>query len=114
MITLQQNHSTGTFGAFKAQVQKEKSYFPYLFAVAAIIILAASYYFFFNQGISLSLKSPVLEIAKPLTDLEMKVMKLPNFSFEVTESDFYKSLKIYGALPVVADSLGRNNPFIPY
>lgn len=113
MITIQ-NHSPGTFGTFKAQVQKEKSYFPYLFAVAAIVILAAGYYFFFNQGISLSLKSPALEIAMPLTDLDLKVMKLPNFSFNVIESDFYKSLKIYGALPVVADSLGRINPFIPY
>lgn len=113
MITLQ-NHSPGTFGTFKAQVQKEKSYFPYLFAVVAIVILVAGYYFFFTRGVNLSLKSPVLEIAIPLTDLEMKVMNAPNFSFDVIESDFYKSLKVYGALPVVADSLGRVNPFIPY
>lgn len=113
MITIQ-NHSPGTFGTFKAQVQKEKSYFPYLFAVATIIILAVGYYFFVNQGVNLSLKSPVLEMAKPLTDLDLKVMKLPGFSFDVIESDFYKSLRVYGALPVVADSLGRINPFIPY
>ncbi|MEK7087444.1 MAG: hypothetical protein AAB958_01945 [Patescibacteria group bacterium] len=113
MITIQ-NYSPETFGTFKAQAPKEKSYLPYLFAIAAIFILAAGYYFFFNQGVSISLKSPVLETAMPLTDLEMKVMKLPNFSFNAIESDFYKSLKVYGALPVVADSLGRVNPFIPY
>lgn len=113
MITIQ-NHSLETFGNFKAQVPKEKSYFLYLFAAVAIVILAAGYYVFFTQGVNLSLKSPVLETAMPLTDLDLKVSKLPNFSFDVTQSDFYKSLKVYGAVPVVADSLGRTNPFIPY
>lgn len=113
MITVQ-NNPPGTFGIFKTQVSKEKSYFPYLFIIMAIVILAVGYYFFFYQGISLSLKPPALETALPLTALETKVMKLSNFSFDVIDGDFYKSLKIYGAVPVVADSLGRANPFIPY
>lgn len=113
MITVQ-NSPSGTFGNFKPQVPKEKSYIPYLIVIFAILILVAGYYFFFNQGVSLSLKSQVLETAPPLTALEMKVIRLPNFSFSVVDSDFYKSLKVYGSVPVVADSLGRVNPFIPY
>ena len=113
MITVQTPPS-GTFGNFKPQVPKEKSYILYLIVIFAILILAAGYYFFFNQGVSLSLESPILEMAPPLTVLEMKVIGLPNFSFGVIESDFYKSLRVYGSVPVVADSLGRANPFIPY
>ena len=113
MITVQTPPS-GTFGAFRPQAPKEKSYIPYLVAIFAVVILAAGYYFFFNQGVGLSLEKPVLETAPPLTVLEMKVIKLPNFSFGVIDSDFYKSLKVYGSVPVVADSLGRVNPFIPY
>lgn len=113
MITVQTPPS-GTFGAFRPQAPKEKSYIPYLIVIFLILILAAGYYFFFNQGVSLSLKSPILETAPPLTALEMRVIGLPNFSFDVTQGDFYKSLKVYGSVPVVADSLGRTNPFIPY
>ena len=113
MITVP-SPSSGTFGAFRPQGPKERSYFPYLFIVIAIALLVAGYYFFFYRGASLSLETPVLEAAPPLTSLETKVIALPNFSFSVIESEFYKSLTVYGAVPVVADSLGRTNPFIPY
>ena len=43
-----------------------------------------------------------------------KVGKISNLPLQVIDSPFYKSLKIYGALPIIADSLGRTNPFIPY
>ncbi len=113
MITVQTPPS-GTFGSFKPVGPPKKPPIPYLVIVLVIVILAAGYYFFFNQGVSLSLESPVFVAAPPLTSLEAKVIKLPNFSFSVIDSDFYKSLKVYGSLPVVADSLGRTNPFIPY
>lgn len=113
MITVQTPPS-GTFGAFRPQGPKEKSYISYVVALFAVVILVAGYYFFFNQGVSFSLESPTLETAPPLTALDGKIMKLQNFSFGVIESDFYKSLKVYGSVPVVADSLGRTNPFIPY
>ena len=104
-----------TFGSYKAAPRPKKSLPPYLIIIGlAILILAAGYYFFFYQGIGLSLKVSVLSPAPPLTALETKVSQLPNFSFGVLDSSFYKSLKIYGALPITADLLGRTNPFIPY
>lgn len=106
--------SSETFGAFKPQAPKEKSYLPYLVAIVVIVVLGSGYYFFFYKGIGLSLQKPILEAAAPLNDLEMKVIKLQKFPFEVIDSPLYKSLKSYGAVPVVADSLGRLNPFVPY
>ena len=106
---------SGTFGSYKVASRPQKSLMPSLIIIGvAILILAAGYYFFFYQGISLSLGAPVLPSAPPLTSLEIKVSQLPSFSFNIIDSPFYKSLKIYGALPVVADSLGRTNPFVPY
>ena len=113
MITVQTPPS-GTFGNFKPQASQKKSYIPYVVVIFVILILAAGYYFFFDQGMSFSLASQSLETAPPLTALEEKVIRLPNFSFGVIDGDFYKSLRVYGSVPVVADSLGRTNPFIPY
>ena len=106
---------SGTFGSYRAAPRPKKPLSPYLIIIGvAILILAAGYYFFFYQGISLSLEAPALLPAAPLTSLEVKVSQLPGFSFSVIDSPFYKSLKMYGALPIVADSLGRTNPFVPY
>ena len=106
---------SGTFGSYKVAPRPKKPLSPYLIIIGvAILILAAGYYFFFYQGISLSLEAPALLPAAPLTSLEVKVSQLPGFSFSVIDSPFYKSFKIYGALPIVADSLGRTNPFVPY
>lgn len=106
---------SGTFGSYKVSARPKKPLSPYLIIIAvAILILAAGYYFFFYQGIDLSLKAPVFTPAPPLTPLEVKVSQLPNFSLGIIDSPFYKSLKMYGALPIVADSLGRTNPFVPY
>ena len=106
---------SGTFGSYKAAPQPKKSFSPYLIIIGvAILILAAGYYFFFYQGIGLSSEASALSPASALTPLEIKVSQLPSFSFNVIDSSFYKSLKICGVLPVVADSLGRTNPFIPY
>ena len=102
----------GTFGSFKPKAP-QKSYMPYLIGLAIVLILGAGYYFIFYQEINL-FAAPIVSPAPPLTPLEIKVSQLPGFSFEVFDSDFYKSLKVYGAVPVVADSLGRSNPFIPY
>ncbi len=106
----------GTFGSYKVAPQPKKPISPSLIIIGAAIILivAAGYYVFFYQGISLSLEAPALLPAPALTALEIKASQLPSFSFSVIDSPFYKSLKIYGALPIVADSLGRTNPFIPY
>jgi hypothetical protein len=112
MITIPTPPS-GTFGSYKVAPSK-KSIWPYLIVVAVAIVLAASYYFFFYKNISLSLNMPIIAPAPPLTALEAKLIKIPKFSLEVIDGAFYKSLKIYGTLPVVADSLGRDNPFIPY
>jgi len=106
---------SGTFGSYKVGPRPKKPFSPYLIIISiAILILAAGYYFFFYRGISLSLETPVLLPAPALTSLEVKVGQLPSFSFSIVDSPFYKSLKIYGALPVIADSLGRTNPFVPY
>ncbi|MBI2446399.1 MAG: hypothetical protein HYV51_01080 [Parcubacteria group bacterium] len=105
---------SGTFGAFKPQAPQKRSLLPYLVIGAVILILAAGYYFFIYQGIGFSLATPVIPGASPLTSIEIKVAQLPSFQFNVFNSSLYKSLKSYGALPVVADSLGRTNPFIPY
>ncbi len=114
MITIPTPPS-GTFGSYKIATRPKKSLSPYLIIIgAAVLILAAGFYFFYYQGISLSLETPALAPAAPLTSLEVKVSKLPSFSFDVIDSPFYKSLKIYGFLPIVADSLGRTNPFVPY
>ena len=102
----------GTFGPFKPKALK-KSYAPYLIGLAVVLILGAGYYFIFYQGINL-FAATAFPPAPPLSPLEVKVSKLPAFSFEVFDSPFYKSLKVYGSVPVVADSLGRDNPFIPY
>jgi hypothetical protein len=114
MITIPTPPS-GTFGSYKVAPRPKKPLSPYLIIIGvAILILAAGYYFFFYQGIGLSLEAPALLPAPPLTSLEVKVSQLPSFSFSIIDSPFYNSLKIYGALPIVADSLGRTNPFIPY
>ena len=106
---------SGSFGSYKAATRPKKSFLPYLIIIgAAVLILAAGYYFFFYQGVSLSLQAQALSPAPPLTVLEVRVSQLPNFSFDVLDSSFYKSLKIYGALPIAADFLGRANPFVPY
>ncbi|MEK7578222.1 MAG: hypothetical protein AAB456_00670 [Patescibacteria group bacterium] len=107
--------SSGTFGSYKVGPQPKKPILPSLIViVVAMLILAAGYYFFFYRSIGLSLEAPILLPAPPLTSLETKVGQLPSFSFNVIDSSFYKSLKFYGALPIVADSLGRANPFVPY
>jgi len=105
---------SGTFGAFRPPAPQRKSFLPYLVTFAAVLILAAGYYFFIYQGIGFSLTTPVIPGASPLTPIEVKVVQLSRFSFDVFDNPLYKSLKSYGALPVVADSLGRVNPFIPY
>jgi len=105
---------SGTFGAFKPQVPQKKSFLPYLVIGAAILILAAGYYFFFYKEIAFSLTTPIIPGASPLTPIEVKIAQLPRFQFNVFDSPLYRSLKSYGALPVVADSLGRVNPFVPY
>ena len=105
---------SGTFGAFRPQAARKKSPLPYLVIFAAVLILAAGYYFFIYQGIGISLVTPAIPGAAPLTPTEIKVVGLPRFSFDIFDGSLFKSLKSYGALPVVADSLGRINPFIPY
>lgn len=105
---------SGTFGAFRPPAPRRKYALPYLVIGVIILILAAGYYFFIYQGIGFSLVTPVIPGASPLTPIEIKVAQLPRFSFDVFNNPLYKSLKSYGALPVVADSLGRVNPFIPY
>ena len=112
MITIPTPPS-GTFGSYKV-APPQKSAWPYLIIAAIAVVLAAGYYFFFYKNVGLSLESPVIAPAPSLTPLEEKLIKIPKFSLEVVDSAFYKSLKIYGVLPVVADSLGRDNPFIPY
>ena len=112
MITIPTPPS-GTFGSYKVAPPK-KSIWPYLIVVAAVAVLAAGYYFFFYKNINLFLETPGITPAPPLTSLEIKLINMPELSLEVMDSAFYKSLKIYGTLPVVADSLGRTNPFIPY
>ena len=106
--------SLGNFGSYKAAMQPKKTALPYFAAGVAVLLLVAGLYFFFYQGVSFSFKAPVLPPAPPLTPLELKVSALSNLSFNIIDSPFFKSLKVYGALPVVADSLGRTNPFIPY
>lgn len=106
---------SGTFGSYKVAPRPKKPLSPYLIIIGvAILILAAGYYFFFYQGISLFLEAPALLPAPALTSLEVKVSQLPSFSFSIIDSPFYKSLRVYGALPIIADSLGRTNPFVPY
>ncbi len=106
---------SGTFGSYKIATRPKKTLSFYLIIIGvAILILAAGYYFFFYQDIGLFLKTPAFLPAPPLTSLEIKVSQFPSFSFSIIDSPFYKSLKIYGALPIVADSLGRTNPFVPY
>lgn len=115
MVNIPSNLSpSGTFGAFKPIAPQRKSFLPYLVIGAVILILAAGYYFFIYRGIGISFVTPVITEAVPLTPVETKVNQLSRFQFNIFDSPFYKSLKSYGALPVVADSLGRINPFIPY
>jgi hypothetical protein len=114
MVTIPQPPS-GTFGSYKVGPRPKKPLSPYLIIIGvAILILAAGYYFFFYQGIGLSLEAPALPPAPALTPLEVKVSQLSGLPFNIIDSPFYQSLKIYGVLPVVADSLGRTNPFVPY
>lgn len=106
--------SLGNFGSYKAAMRPKKTSFLYFIIGAAALLLIAGLYFFFYQGVSFSFKAPALAPAPPLTSLELKVSALSNLSSDIIDSPFYKSLKVYGALPVVADSLGRTNPFVPY
>ena len=114
MINIPSTISSGTFGAFKPPAHPKKSFLPYLIVLLAILVFGAGAYFFFYEGVGLSLEAPILSSAPPLNSLESKVGKLSGFSFDVFDGDFYKSLKVYGKLPIGADLLGRANPFIPY
>lgn len=114
MVTITPTLPSGTFGAFRPQAPRRKSFLPYLITLAAVLILAAGYYFFIYQGVGISLVTPVVPAAPSLNPVETKIVQLSRFSFDVFDSSFYKSLKSYGALPIVADSLGRTNPFVPY
>lgn len=115
MINISSNlSSSGTFGAFRPPTPQKKSFLPYLVVIASVLFLAAGYYLFIYLGINFSLATPVIPPVSPLTATEIKVSQLPSLQFDVFESPFYRSLKSYGALPIVADSLGRVNPFIPY
>lgn len=114
MITIPTPPS-GTFGSYKIAPPPKKSAWSYVIAVGvAVLILAAGFYFFFYQGVSLSLETPTLPPPPALSDLDVKINQFSGFSFGVIDSSFYRSLKMYGALPIVVDSLGRVNPFIPY
>ena len=115
MVNISSNlPSSGTFGAFRPPVRSKKSFLPYLIAFTVVLILAAGYYFFIYREINFSLVTQVIPGAAPLTPIEAKVIQLPRFSFDVFDTTLYKSLRSYGGLPIVADSLGRVNPFIPY
>lgn len=89
---------------------------PYLIIAGVVmaVIVAAGLYFFFYQGAKFSFAVPTIAPPPPLSPLEAKVGKISNLPLQVIDSPFYTSLKIYGSLPIVADSLGRTNPFIPY
>lgn len=112
MINIPQT-SSGTFGAFRPQEPK-KSFLPYLAGLFFLLILASGYYFFFYQGLGFSFGRPNLPPPPSLTPLDKKIIKIQDLQVDLFDGSFYKSLKIYGALPIVADSLGRTNPFIPY
>lgn len=96
--------------------QSPKSDPPYLIIAGVImaVIVAAGFYFFFYRGAKFSFAVPIIAPPPSLSPLEAKVGKISNLPLQVIDSPFYKSLKIYGSLPIVADSLGRANPFIPY
>lgn len=114
MITIPMSPPSGTFNAFGPAAPKKKSFLPYLIAAGAIVLIfGMGYYFYFYDGFSL-FETPVLPITSPLTAVDVKVSQLPPLQFDLFDSSFYKSLKSYGNLPIVADSLGRTNPFIPY
>jgi hypothetical protein len=110
MVTISTPPS-GTFGAFKPPEQKRKIPAWAFVAIFVVLVLGAAYYFY-QSGFSLA--APTFTPAPPLSALETRVSRLPGFSFVVFDGEFYKSLKIYGAIPVVADSLGRVNPFVPF
>lgn len=114
MVTIPTTPS-GTFGSYKPTAQPKKSILPVLTVIGIVILIgAAGYYFFIYQGVDIFAEQPVLLPAPPLTALETKVSQLSGLSLGVIDSSFYKSLVIYGSVPVIADSLGRKNPFIPY
>ncbi|MDP2638856.1 MAG: hypothetical protein Q8P06_01660 [Candidatus Azambacteria bacterium] len=114
MITIPTPPS-GTFGSYKFAPAPKRSSLSYILVIGvSVLILAAGFYFFFYQGIGLSLETPVLPSPPALSPLDIQISQMPKFSFDVIDSSFYKSLKIYGALPIIVDSLGRTNPFIPY
>lgn len=114
MINIPPIPPSGTFGAFKPQVPEKKSFSPYIIFLVLILVLGAAYYYFVYIGINFSIESQNPPLAPALTDLENKIVSMPDFNFSVFDSSFYKSLKMYGAIPIVVDSLGRTNPFIPY
>lgn len=85
----------------------------YFITVVIVLVLGVGAYFVFFGETNLFL-SFTFQAAPPLTSLDSKIASLPEFSFSVFDSDLYKSFKIYGNLPIVADSLGRVNPFVSY
>ncbi len=114
MITIP-NPPSGTFGSYKLPEQPRKSALARALVVLAFILIAAAvYYVFFYLNIGVSLRAPALAPAPPISSLDKRIGKLPNFDFSVLDGAFYKSLKMYGTVPVVPDSLGRANPFVPY
>jgi hypothetical protein len=114
MITIPIPPPSGTFNAFGPAVHQKKSFSPYLIVAGVVIlVLGFGYYFYFYGGLSL-FETPVFPAAPPLTAVDIKISQMSPLPFDLFDSSFYKSLKSYGNLPIVVDSLGRLNPFIPY
>lgn len=87
----------------------------YILLGASFIILAAAGYYLITTYGSITLRvPPVIPPVQELNAVELKVIQLPGFNFDVVDSAPYKALKLYGAIPIKVEALGRVNPFAPF
>lgn len=103
----------GTFGAFKPPKPKSGLKLYALLGVLGILIIAAIYYLVFYGGVGIGM-AVVLPPAQELNATELKVSRMSRLNFNIADTDFYKSLKLHGAIPINIEALGRLNPFSPF
>lgn len=85
-----------------------------LIAIAAIL-----YYVFFGGG---TLPAPVITPSgllpaplqpQPTVSIEKQIESI-KLDSSILDSSLFKSLKIYGEIPIKIESFGRDNPFSPF
>ena len=107
--------ASGAFGTFQPPETKKRQMRLYILLGALFVIIAAAgYYFLTTYGFTTLQVSSDIPPVQELNAVELKVIRLSSFNFDVVDSVPYKALKLYGDIPIKVEALGRVNPLAPF